>query len=219
MKLEICTDASIRAFENRRVFGCAGAICTNTEKEKYVISPDTTSNRSELLAIYLGINMANEIIKENPGLYTDICLYSDSQFSIFGLTKWMGKWIKNSDRSGIFYGSNNKPVKNQEMFKAIITYLYIHNIKIKMYHQSGHVNINNLESLSHANQVFMRSNGFLLPTQDIYRISYYNNIVDKNSRDKLADLNPDDYPVMDYSHNYSEMCGYVIPDNYKEFVI
>ena len=31
MKLEICTDASIRAFENRRVFGCAGAICINTE--------------------------------------------------------------------------------------------------------------------------------------------------------------------------------------------
>jgi ribonuclease HI len=216
--LEICTDASIRTFENGRVFGCAGALCINTGESEYVISQDTTNNRSELLGIYLGIRLAEKIYLNNPDAYDEIKLYSDSQFGIFGLTRWMDAWLERSDPNGILYGTNNKPVKNQELFKAIITYLTTHNMRVKMLHQSGHVSLGNTKKLAEANAVFLNSNGYLLRPEEIYKISYYNDIVDRTSRDKLQYVNPNDYPVMDYSENYNVMCSYVIPANYKEYV-
>jgi ribonuclease HI len=216
--LEICTDASTKEFPNKRVFGCAGAVCINTGESRYIISQDTTNNRSELIAIYTGIKLAEDIILANPGVYTDIKLYSDSQFGIFGLTKWMDSWLSKRDDKGVMYGSNNKPVKNQELFKAIITYLTTHNLRVRMLHQSGHVNCKNSNALAEANKVFCASNGFLLDVEDIYKISKYNDIVDKESRRRLQDIDPDQYPIADYSGNYTIMCNYVIPNDYKYYV-
>ena len=216
--LEICTDASTKTFENGRTFGCAGAICINTNEEKYIISQDTTNNRSELLAIYLGIKLAEDIMLRNPGVYTDIRLYSDSQFGIFGLTRWMDAWLNSQDANGIMYGTNKLPVKNQELFKAIITYLTTHQLRIQMLHQLGHVKLASKGALAHANKIFHRSNGFWLRPEDVYKISLYNNVVDKNSREKLQHINPDDYPVMNYNNGHTVMCQYVIPVNYKEYV-
>lgn len=218
--LEICTDASIRTFENpTRVFGCSGAVCINTGDSEYRISPDTTNNRSELIGIYLGVKLAERMMLENPGQFDSIKLYSDSQFGIFGLTKWMDSWINHSDANGVLYGSKNEPVKNQELFKAIITYLTTHDMKIIMLHQPGHVKFNDTKNLAEANRVFYNSNGYFLRVDEVYKISYYNDLVDKTTRDKLRHINPDDYPVMNYAENYKVMCNYVIPSNYKEYVM
>jgi hypothetical protein len=91
-------------------------------------------------------------------------------------------------------------------------------MRVKMLHQSGHVSLGNTKKLAEANAVFLNSNGYLLRPEEIYKISYYNDIVDRTSRDKLQYVNPNDYPVMDYSENYNVMCSYVIPANYKEYV-
>lgn len=216
--LEICTDASIRTFPNGRTFGCAGALCITTMQEDYLISQDTTNNRSELLGVYLGLKLGKSIMDQNPGLYDSIIIYSDSQFAIFGLTKWMPQWMKTKDVNGIIYGSNGKPVKNQELFMCILSFITCNRLKVTFRHCSGHVKYTSTKMLKESNNVYYRSNGMYLRPEDIYKLAYYNDIVDTNTRNKLQTINPDFYPIMDYSNNYKMMTMYVVPNNYKDYM-
>lgn len=216
--IEICTDASIRKFPNDRIFGCAGALSISTGEQEFLISQDTTNNRSELLAVYLGVKLGKKIMDNNPNVYDGIIIYSDSQFAICGLTKWMDGWIKTKDSNGIIYGSNGSYVKNQELFMCILSYMVANNLKITFRHCSGHVRYNSPKMLEKANKVFFKYNGFYLRPEEIYKISYYNDIVDRSTRAKLEYIDPDLYPTMDYSNNYKSMTRYVVPDNYKEYI-
>ena len=215
--LEICTDASIRTFPNGRIFGCAGAMCITTMEQDYLVSQDTTNNRSELLGVYLGLKLGKRIMDENPN-YESMIIYSDSQFAIFGLTKWMPGWMRSKDANGIIYGSNGKPVKNQELFMCILSYITSNNLKVSFRHCSGHVRYSSTKMLILANSTFYKSNGYYLRPEDIYKISFYNHIVDNTTRKYLDNINPDDYPVMDYSNNYQVMAKYVVPSNYINFI-
>lgn len=215
--LEICVDASMRTIANRK-FGCSGAYCINNDMDVYLISPDSTNNRSELLAIYIGIKLAHNIINQFPNNYNNVVIYSDSKFSVYGLTKWIHHWVATQDRYGIFYGTNAQPVANQELFKAIITYCKINNLIVKLYHQKGHVRYTSTKKLHQANETFFESNGFYLKPEDIYKISYYNDIIDNKTRNKLGRINPNDYPLINYNINSKEMVNYVIPKNYYEYI-
>lgn len=215
--LEICTDASIRTFPNGRVFGCAGALCITTMEQDYLVSQDTTNNRSELLGVYLGLKLGKRIMDQNPN-YEKLIIYSDSQFAIFGLTKWMSGWMRTRDNNGIIYGSNGKPVKNQELFMCILSYIATNNITVSFRHCSGHVRYTSIKMLKEANDVYYKSNGEYLRPEDIYKLAYYNDIVDTTTREYLQTINPDLYPVMDYSNNYQVMTRYVVPNNYINFI-
>lgn len=215
--LEICTDASIRTFPNGRVFGCAGALCITTMEQEYLVSQDTTNNRSELLGVYLGLKLGKHIMDENPN-FGSIIIYSDSQFAIFGLTRWMPGWMRTKDNDGIIYGSNGKPVKNQELFMCILSYITTNKLNVTFRHCSGHVRYTSVKMLKLANDTFYKSNGFYLRPENIYKLAYYNDIVDNNTRNYLQSINPDLYPIMDYSNNYQAMTKYVVPSNYTNFI-
>ena len=196
MVLEVYTDASMRHFKTeRRSFGCSGVLCSTTGDSNYVILPDTTNNKAELIAIYLGVDMANRIRLTNPA-YDEIHLFSDSQFGIYGLTKWIYVWLRTMDANGIMYGSNKQPVKNQELFAMILSYMANNNLKIHFHHMLGHVRVNSQKMLIEANEAFRKSNGYYLKPEDIYKICYYNDIVDKTSRAKLDAIDPNRYPIM-----------------------
>lgn len=215
MILEIYTDASIRTFNNGRVFGCAGALCPRTGESKYTILPDSTNNKAELIGIYNGILLAHNAVLREPEMYNQIDLYSDSQFGIFGLTKWIYGWVRTMDINGIIYGSNKQPVKNQELFLMILSYLSTNNLRINFYHQAGHVRYTSQKMLEKANRVFKTSNGFSLLPEDIYKISYYNDIVDRTSRDKLQNINPDNFAI----NNINECpVRYVLPKNFRQYI-
>lgn len=222
--IDIYCDASMKTYNNGRTFGCSYAMCPlSPHYVRYLISPDSTNNRSEIIAVHLAIELGYEIIKlekEVNGIeYDHINIYSDSQFTIFGLTKWMPTWIKSMDSHGIMYNSSREPVKNQELFKAILASVAEKKIKINLFHQAGHVNLNNPRKLAEANKIFEKSNGFILMPEDIYKISFYNDIVDKKSRDLLEYVNPDNYIRMDYSNNHLRtMCNYVVPENYRKYI-
>lgn len=221
MTLEICTDASIRTFQCgnvQRTFGCAGALSIPTMEEDYLFSQDTTNNRSELLAIYLGLKLGKRIMDANPGVYDSITIYSDSQFGIFGLTKWMPNWMRTRDANGIIYGSDGKPVKNQELFMCILTYITINNLRVMFRHCKGHVRYTSTKKLQQANETYFKSNGVYLRPEDIFKLAYYNDIVDRTTREKLQTINPDYYSVMDYANNYQIMAKYVIPTNYIGYI-
>ena len=215
MVLEIYTDASMRTFPNGRTFGCSGAIAPHVNQSCYVINPDSTNNRSELVAVYLGVQMANHIKTQHPE-YDEIHLYSDSKFSIAGLTKWIYSWEKTMDTNGIMYGSNKEPVKNQDLFVMILSYLAINKLKIHFHHQAGHVRYTSIKMLKKANQTFYGSNGYYLTPEDIFKISYYNGIVDATSRAKLDSINPNEFMVTNTDNN--NMARYVLPKNFRNYI-
>ena len=43
-------------------------------------------------------------------------------------------------------------------------------------------------------------------------------IVDKNSRNILESINPDDYPIRQYNSEGINMCRYVLPKNFKDYI-
>ena len=215
--LEICTDASLKTFmPSNRVFTCSGAISINSTQEKYIVTADSTNNRGEILAIYLGVKLAKEESEKNH--YDAINIYSDSKFAIFGLREWMQGWLKTEDSKGIIYGSNKQPVKNQELFKMVITYCTLNNIKINFYAQRGHINPNSPKQLAKANKYFQQANGFLLKPEDIFKISFYNDIVDKNSRGILSSVDETHYPKRIINSDGINMCRYIIPKNFKDYI-
>ena len=216
--LEIVTDASIRTFNDvKRTFGCAGALCINTGEQDYMISQDTTNNRSELIGVFLGVRMANNMVKMNPGVFDEVVIYSDSKLAVYGLTQWMDDWVAHMDSNGVLYGSNGKPVKNQELYISILTYLVDNNLAVKFRHCAGHMALTYVK-LEQANKVFEESNGYSLRPEDIYKVVYYNDVIDRSTRDKLKDVNPNRYPVLNTSNNYDVMSKFVFPMDYKQYV-
>lgn len=218
--LEICCDASIKKFENDRTFGCAGAIVIGSNEQMYKVLPDSTNNRSECIAVLLAVRLANEMRQKTN--YDNITIYSDSKFAVYGLKEWLPKWLSTRDQNGIMYNYNGKPVINQELFLAIVSYLVKNDLKVRFLHQKGHVNINSGKDMYIANKVFFESNGFFMNLDKIKQISYYNNIIDNNTRIKLNEdksIDPINTPIIKRNMDYDIMCKYMIPRNYKDFIL
>ena len=217
--LEIVCDSSLRTMpESKRVFTCSGALCINTGEEDYMITPDSTNNRGELLAVYLACKMALRVRSRNPNIYSKISIYSDSQFAIFGLKKWMSTWLTTRDEHGTLYNSTNEPVKNQELFKMIITYCVINKLVIHFYNHKGHIKSSSANALALSNQHFFTANGFFLRPEDIYKISFYNNLIDNNTREKLETVNELNYPQLVRNPNSKDVLPYIIPENYTKYI-
>ena len=215
-KLEICCDASITTYPNGRTFGCAGAVALGFDIERTIIVPDTTNNIAELMAMYTAVKLADEL--SVMGDY-DITIYSDSKFVVYGLKVWMDSWLRSMDRNGIMYNANNQPVKNQDLFAMIISYMTTNNLRLKIRHQKGHVKILSEGSMEVADRVFRKSNGYSLDRDSLSRISHYNNKIDYDTRQILKTTNPDDYPIIPRSDGLENVCKYVIPCNYKDYVL
>lgn len=212
MDLEVFTDASIKTI-NGRTFGSAGAYIPSLNQSMIKICSDSTNNKSELWAIYTGVILSEMIYYK--GGYDRVILYSDSQFGIFGLTRWMDSWIIN-EYNGVLYNSSRQAVKNQELFKMIITYCYMHRYGIHFRHQKGHVS-RSLKDLSNARRVFQSSNGYDIGLDRIEYISQCNDYIDKLTRESLEYINPNQYPIL--TNSGEEICKYInIPKDYKKYI-
>ena len=83
---------------------------------------------------------------------------------------------------------------------------------------AGHVRYTSTKMLSKANDTFNKSNGYYLRPEDIYKISYYNDIVDKTSRAKLDNINPNEFPIVGNGCDYTTMVNYKIPEDFKNYI-
>lgn len=68
---------------------------------------DTTNNRMELIAIIESLKLLKEPSKE-------VHIYSDSSYSLKGITQWRAGWIKKN-----WVTSAGKPVANVDLWKAL----------------------------------------------------------------------------------------------------
>lgn len=198
-ELEICVDASVSTRKGR-TFTCSGAICINNNNEDYYILQDSTNNRGELLALYRGVLMAINEVQRNPTEYGKISIYSDSQFAVFGVTRWMHGWLKHMDENGIIYGTNNLPVKNQSIFMMIISLCVSNKLVVHFYNNLGHIDVNNKRQLYKAMYYFNDINKCNKTLDEIRTISIYNNIVDDRTRRAMHGIKTDSYPVIEYEH-------------------
>lgn len=181
--INIFTDASILKLSNGEYLGCPGYVVINQDKvlesDCYVIE-NTTSNNSEIKAVRLGIFAA-----ERYQDYKYIRLFSDSQLCIFGLRDRIYKWMR-SVRDGKVCGYDGNPIKNQEVFLEIAYYVMRKNIRIEFFHQRGHISLASNQALQTAHDDFLRYNNVEDVSIDLVsRLSYYNNMVDQMTRQKL----------------------------------
>mgnify|MGYP000956230935 CR=1 FL=1 len=119
-QIEIYTDGS--CLKNPGGPGGWAAILLYKGHHKEIFGSDssTTNNRMELMAIIKGL----EELKE-PCLVT---IYSDSQYAINGMTKWLKNWIKKK-----FAG-----VKNKELWEMLSKASEQHTVNYKWV--KGHAN-------------------------------------------------------------------------------
>ena len=106
-------------------------ICDISER----IKGKQTNQRAELYAILKSL----KIININD--YTSIIIYTDSQYSINCITKWIKNWIKNNWKD-----KHNKPVKNKDLIEPIYN-IYKTNNNIKFTHILAHTNLQDCHSL------------------------------------------------------------------------
>ena len=213
--LEICVDASLITI-NDRVFTCSGAVCLETYEDIYLVTPDSTNNKGELLAVYLGCQMAIKYRLFNN--YDKIHIYSDSQFAVLGLRDWMEKWITTTDEKGVIYNSSSKPVKNYQLFQMIISYCVTNNLIVNLYNQKGHVNTNSEASMAQANKQFKDANGILLGYDDLKRITDGNNYIDLKTKQVLQSIIPTTYRPIIHTEGNIQMVHYAQYDNFKKFI-
>lgn len=133
MTIRIYTDGACSVQE--RIGGYAYLISTENKQEIYSAGEtDTTNNRMELLAVIKGLIHASKISDENIDV---IQIISDSAYVINAINLgWLDTWRRN-----YFYTSDNKKVKNVDLWKAlnvILKSIKDYGIKIEFIKVKGH---------------------------------------------------------------------------------
>ena len=133
--VEIFTDGACRG--NPGPGGWAALIRSGArEKEISGGEPLTTNNRMELVAPIEALKALNRPCR--VGLYTDSTYVRD------GITKWIHGWRRNGWRT-----SDKKPVKNAELWQALLEAVGPHRIEwhwVKGH--SGHVENDRVDALA-----------------------------------------------------------------------
>ena len=97
-----------------------------------------TNQRAEIYAITKCIYLLKEKMKVSS--LNKIIIYTDSQYTINCVTKWIPKWIKNN-----WINSKNQEVKNQDLLKELYNLYNTMNIELK--HIYSHTNNKDVHSL------------------------------------------------------------------------
>ena len=86
-------------------------------KEIFGGQHDTTNNRMELTAVIEALSCLKERV--------EVYLYLDSEYALKGIKEWLPKWKSNGWKS-----SNNKPIKNVDLWLRLDEQLSKHSICI-----------------------------------------------------------------------------------------
>lgn len=218
---DIYVDASI---DLDTKIGCAGAVIVDRKKdvivnESYGLKKGSTNNMCEIIALWMGIYKAINMLYTEQ-LPFQVNLFSDSKVSLFGLRDWIANWIT-SMKDGHLWTTSG-PAMNEEWFVDSYNAIVSSGIKLKYFHQKGHVNINSSRALFEADKMFRTSNN-ISPNKvgvrpDIF--SKYNDHVDKHSRQAIYDLLGKNYlnPETTYFIQGSPMIFEIVPSTLVNYL-
>jgi len=94
------------------------AILRHKDKEKRVVGsePLTTNNRMELMAVIMGLEALKKPSK--------VKIYTDSEYVVKGITKWIPNWLKNNWKN-----SQKKEVINRDLWERLLKATEAHEIE------------------------------------------------------------------------------------------
>lgn len=182
--INIFTDASILQIGRGQYIGAPGYVVIHEDDiidSGVNVLANTTNNNSEIKAIRMGVFAATKY-KDYP----IIRIFSDSQLCVFGLRDRIYKWVNNVDKDGNVCGYNGLPIANQDVFLEIANYIVENKLSIQFFHQRGHINIANFDSVIRARDDFNKFNGVDSSIELVKKLSYYNNMVDYMTRKELT---------------------------------
>lgn len=119
-RVEIYTDGSCLKNPNGQGGWAAILLYNDNKKELSGYEASTTNNKMELLAIIEGL----KALKDR----CNVTVYSDSQYAINGMTKWIKNWIRRDFTE----------VKNKELWQQLYKVSQLHNVTWKWV--KGHAN-------------------------------------------------------------------------------
>lgn len=205
--INIFTDGSVTTNPiTTETIGCPGSLIVKSENgipevidTKFMIIRNATNNITELYAILLGLY---SLVYLNVDKKYTINLFSDSQLCINSLRTWIFNW-RNNMHNQTMYGSSGDPVLNQHIISHIVSFIFMNNIKINLYHQKGHVT-STKDSIKNACNVFMKSNKIMNVDESfIIEISGFNNNIDLLTKRELIQFST--YP--EYNIRYKKECN------------
>lgn len=186
---DIYVDASINLEQK---LGCAGMALVDRKRDtmvdsRYLVKPNATNNMCEIIAIWMGIYRAIELLYFES-LPFHVNIFSDSQISLFGMREWLPSWIRK--RNGNVLINSSGAVSNQIWYEDAYHAIISSGIKIKFFHQKGHVDENRQLSLFAAEKAFRTSNNMTphMAGTSPAILAKYNNFVDTTSRDIIIGL-------------------------------
>ena len=158
---------------------CAG-FCTYRNEividQGYNILHKTTSQRGELLGLYMGI--INAIYYYNLGF--KVRVFSDSLNSVLAIRERIFKWINATKTGMTIYLGDDGLIKNQDYIMNIVNLILYSGAYIEFYHVKGHVKVDDISSLAHAKEVFKSSNKIIDVEDELVRLlANANNQVDR----------------------------------------
>lgn len=86
------------------------------ERELYGYEPETTNNRMELMAVIRAL----EALKRP----CSVCIVTDSQYVMKGVTEWMAGWRRRGWRT-----ADRKPVRNIDLWQRLDAALARHDVE------------------------------------------------------------------------------------------
>ena len=157
----------------------------NTESH-FQISKKATNNSAEARAVIMGVNEAIRHMYEFPILR----VISDSQITIFNIRDRIVNWKVSKKDPTQLIGTTGA-IKNQDLFLEMLYPILFSGAHIEFVHQGGHVSFGDQKSLDRAAHVFKASNNIRdeIDPELIRAISYFNNNVDRTSREFLHSVN------------------------------
>ena len=155
------------------------------------INEESTNNEAELF----GILKALELINCNRKGEDDVnIIFSDSEYAIFSLTKWIKDWIKtytatrnNSLITPKMMTKGGKEVKNCKLICTIINTIAKNNIKVKFMHVRGHMNKNSADDIKTQAAYYAKLNNidYKLALSQSKLICKYNDYIDNLAKTYL----------------------------------
>jgi ribonuclease HI len=86
------------------------------ERELYGYEPETTNNRMELMAVIRGLEALKRPCR--------VCIVTDSQYVMKGVTEWMAAWKRRGWRT-----ADRKPVRNVDLWQRLDSALARHDVR------------------------------------------------------------------------------------------
>lgn len=121
MKIELFTDGACRGNGvSDNPLSAIGVVLLIEDKspvfmkEKLTFKPNT-NNKAEIYAIIRGLDLIEDNYELTNGFAKDkLIIYSDSAYTINGITSWINSWRENG-----WVNSKKEPVKNQDLWQFL----------------------------------------------------------------------------------------------------